>query len=158
MKILKLNHSSDIPYPVGKAMSITKEIVSEMASELRKIYPNKSEPLMFLVRGSSGAILAGIIISMMSEYDDIEIMHIKKHGESSHSGNYYGLWNRPCKTIILDDFIESGKTVNSIYTSVAEDNKNLTIDTLCVSGSVFIEKLCFKPNNLICSRYESNHE
>ena len=154
MKILKLTHPSDIPYPVGRAMSITKEIVSEMSLLLKKIYPNKSEPLMFLVRGSSGAILAGIIISMMSEYDDIEIMHIKKHGELSHSGNYYGLWNRPCKTIILDDFIESGKTVNSIYTSVAEDNKNLTIDTLCVSGSVFIEKLCFKPNNLICSRYD----
>lgn len=157
MRILSLTHPSDIPYPVGKAMSITKEIVLEMASKLRIIYPNKSEPLMFLVRGSSGSILAGIIISMMSEYENIEIMHIKKHGESSHSGNYYR-FHKTCKTIILDDFIESGKTVNSIYTSVAEYNKNLTIDTLCVSGSVFMEKLCFKPNNLICSRYESNHE
>lgn len=157
MKILKLTHHSDIPYPVGRAMSITKEIVSEMALLLKEIYPNKSEPLMFLVRGSSGAILSGIIISMMSEYDNIEIMHIKKHGESSHSGNYYR-FDKQYKTIILDDFIESGETVNSIYNSVTEDNKNLTIDTLCVSGSVFIEKLCFKPNNLICSRYESNHE
>lgn len=157
MKILKLNHSSDIPYPVGRAMSITKEIVSEMASNLRKIYPNKSEPLMFLVRGSSGAILAGIITSIMSEYENIEIIHIKKHGESSHYGNYYR-FDKKYKSIILDDFIESGETVNSIYNSVNEDNKNLTIDTLCVSGSVFIEKLCFKPNNLICSRYESNHK
>lgn len=157
MKILKLTHPSDIPYPVGRAMSITKEIVSEMTSKLREIYPNKSEPLMFLVRGSSGAILAGIITSMMSEYENIEIMHIKKHGESSHSGNYYR-FDKQYKSIILDDFIESGETVNSIYNSVNEDNKNITIDTLCVSGSVFIEKLYFKPNHLICSRYESNHE
>lgn len=157
MKILKLTHLSDIPYPVGRAMSITKEIVSEMALTLKEIYPNKSEPLMFLVRGSSGAILAGIITSMMSEYDNIEIMHIKKHGESSHSGNYYR-FDKQYKSIILDDFIESGETVNSIYNSVNEDNKNVTIDTLCVSGSVFIERLYFKPNNLICSRYESNHE
>ena len=157
MKILKLTHPLDIPYPVGRAMSITKEIVSEMALILKEIYPNKSEPLIFLVRGSSGAILAGIITSMMSEYDNIEIMHIKKHGESSHSGNYYR-FDKQYKSIILDDFIESGETVNSIYNSVNEDNKNVTIDTLCVSGSVFIERLCFKPNNLICSRYESNHE
>ena len=157
MKILKLTHPLDIPYPVGRAMSITKEIVSEMALLLKEIYPNKSEPLMFLVRGSSGAILSGIITSMMSEYDNIEIMHIKKHGESSHSGNYYR-FDKKYKTIILDDFIESGETVNSIYNSVTEDNKNLTIDTLCVSGSVFTARLCFKPNNLICSRYESNHE
>lgn len=157
MKILKLNHSSDIPYPVGRAMSITKEIVSEMSLKLKELYPNKSEPLMFLVRGSSGAILAGIITSKMSKYENIEIMHIKKHGESSHSGNYYR-FDKKYKSIILDDFIESGETVNSIYNSVNEDNKNITIDTLCVSGSVFIEKLCFKPNNLICSRYESNHE
>lgn len=157
MKILKLTHSSDIPYPVGKSMSITKEIVSEMASKLRKIYPNKSEPLIFLVRGSSGAILAGIITSIMSEYENIEIMHIKKSGESSHYGNYYR-FHKPCKTIILDDFIESGETVNSIYNSVIEDNKNLTIDTLCVSGFVNPNRLHFKPNNLICSRYESNHE
>ena len=157
MEILKLTHSSDIPYPVGRAMSITKEIVSEMAYNLRKIYPNKSEPLMFLVRGSSGAILAGIITSIMSEYENIEIMHIKKHGESSHSGNYY-IFHKPCKTIILDDFIASGETVNSIYNSVNDYNGNITIDTLCVSGSVFIERLYFKPNNLICSRYESNHK
>lgn len=157
MKILKLTHPSNIPYPVGRTMSITKEIVSEMSLKLKEIYPNKSEPLIFLVRGSSGAILAGIITSMMSEYDNIEIMHIKKHGESSHSGNYYR-FDKQYKSIILDDFIESGETVNSIYNSVIEDNKNLTIDTLCVSGSVFIERLCFKPNNLICSRYESNHE
>lgn len=157
MKILKLTHSSDIPYPVGRAMSTTKEIVSEMASGLIKIYPNKSEPLIFLVRGSSGAILAGIITSMMSKYENIEIMHIKKSGESSHSINYYR-FDEQCKTIILDDFISSGETVNSIYNSVNEYNKNPTIDTLCVSGSVFIERLCFKPSNLICSRYESNHE
>ena len=67
MKILKLTHPLDIPYPVGRAMSITKEIVSEMALILKEIYPNKSEPLIFLVRGSSGAILAGIITSMMSD-------------------------------------------------------------------------------------------
>lgn len=157
MKILKLTHPLNIPYPVGRAMSTTKEIISEMASELRKIYPNKSEPLIFLVRGSSGAILAGIITSMMSEYEDIEIMHIKKSGESSHSGNNYR-FKKQRKTIILDDFISSGETVNSIYNSVDDYNVNLIIDTLCVSGSVFIERLCFKPNNLICSRYESNHE
>ena len=103
------------------------------------------------MRGSSGAILSGILIGEMIEYD-IYIYHIKKDGEYSHSSDYYPIdFSNP--NIIIDDFISSGETVNAIFEKIQKVNsKELKIDTLCVSGGFNIETLNFRPNNIISGK------
>lgn len=151
MKHLKLNTNNDISYPVGNNMKTTLEIVADMASKIKKLY--SIQPLNLFVRGSSGAILSGLIVSFLKRYD-CRIIHIKKENEYSHGGTSFSLINPTAPNIILDDFISSGETVNSIYLALQKYN-HTNIDVLCVSGTVRPDTLDFNPTYIISGSYKS---
>lgn len=166
----KLKSRTKIPYPVGARMTITMEKVKDMAEKLKKIFPADSLPLngtdkpqlIFNVRGSSGAILSGLITPFLTEYE-VVINYIRKSGERHHGSDDIFL-NVNYPWIIIDDFIDSGETVNDIFRKMMGADWNLSwnnegfelpvkVDCLVVSGEVHQNKLTFVPDNIIAGNY-----
>jgi phosphoribosylpyrophosphate synthetase len=141
-------------YPIGANMENVMEY-SKVFAELVKRYVSLNTRINFLVRGSSGAILGGIVSSLLIDHECI-ISHIKKDGEISH--NFGNLFPKDCYNIIIDDFISTGSTVREIYSRFkAECHIASKVNMLVVSGYVsschidtFVEELdiiiCGKDN------------
>lgn len=147
-----------ISYPVGIRMNETLRIIEEMASLIYKTFPynerymgRRNEYINLYVMGSSGAILAGILITLLKDYT-VTICHIKKEGEVSHGGSNFSSHKRAIN-VILDDFIESGATVNKIYDELKEEYEYFELHLLCVSGPVVQKRLNFTPYNIISAYY-----
>ena len=98
-------------YPIGRDMDNVM-YYAKIFAELITAHAPKDRVLNFLCRGSSGAILAGIVSSLMPEAQT-KVSHIKKEGENSHSE--YLNFAEHDYIIIIDDFISSGNTVNRIH-------------------------------------------
>lgn len=168
-KFHKLKSRTKIPYPVGARMTQTMEKVKDMADKLKKIFPADSLPmngadkpqLIFNVRGSSGAILSGLITPFLTDYE-VVINYVRKSGERHHGSDDIFL-NVNYPWIILDDFIDSGETVNEIYREMFLAMKksyndsywknNTIVSCLIVSGEVHQNKLIFTPDNIIAGNY-----
>lgn len=156
----RLKSKNKIPYPVGYRMSETMKIVEDMASKLKSLFPSEVLPmngpdkpkLIFCVRGSSGAILAGLITPFLIDYE-IVINHIKKDGECSHNDGKPPYLPNEWPWIILDDFILSGETVNEIYKDMCRAHVNCKVDCLCISGFFNQSYIKFKPINVIAGGY-----
>lgn len=111
-----------ISYPVGSNIS---EAIEFIDNAFLSIYINelfKDKDINLWCRGSSGAILAGLLSSKfigMNEYKSIKIIHVKKSGESAH-GHDISEFNSdtPAYNIIVDDFCATGETINHISTSM----------------------------------------
>jgi len=149
MKLISLTTANSINYPIG--VSYLKEnlvVVIEMAYKLRDVFPTESIALW--CRGSSGAIISGIMSSVIS-IDSIN--HVKKEGEDSHSGNCHDTDSNV--NVIVDDFIKSGETVNAIYNKMSSKGISV-VDCLCVSSSVHKERLAFTPKYIIAHRLKSS--
>jgi len=143
-----------IQYPVGSNMNETILAVKNMAEAIKELYPlheNVKYGFNLFVRGSSGAIIGGLISEYLSNYP-IRICHIKKDGESSHHSDKYLTNREAAKNIIIDDFISTGRTINSIYDRMKENEINI-VDLLIVTGTIYESYLRFKPLNIICEDY-----
>jgi orotate phosphoribosyltransferase-like protein len=79
----------------------------------------------------------------------VKIVYIKKEGESSHNNSSI-IFDEDHKSIILDDFICSGTTINTIFNMVRKSHPNFSVDCLCLSGEVDEKVINFKVQNLIC--------
>lgn len=143
----------DMSYPVGRDMDNVLEKVKVFAEYIKKLVPEEKN-ICFLVRGSSGAIIAGILASLLER--PCRISHFKKEGEDSHSfGNPINIEDYH---IITDDFISSGHTVSNIYLNFLKscNYEKTKIDMLVVSASVcsMYQKINFldKVDNIVCGR------
>lgn len=144
-------------------MTQTMEKVKDMADKLKKIFPADSLPLngtdkpqlIFNVRGSSGAILSGLITPFLTDYE-VVINYIRKSGERHHGSDDIFL-NENYPWIILDDFIDSGETIKEIYKAMEQSDwikkYPVKVDCLIVSGEVHQNKLTFVPDNIIAGNY-----
>ena len=134
--------NTEMYYPVGSNMKENLVTIRSYVASIVEEYP--TQPLQLWVRGSSGAIIGGVIAAMLPDRD-INIFHVKKSGESSHSSSPVlpGHIN-----IIVDDFMCSGSTLNSIYTEMRL--RNTVPDTLVISGTVTLDKLEFNVGLYIC--------
>lgn len=146
INFIELEIKQTIPYPVGRDMLRTIEIVQEMCDKLTMLY-EENIFIQLAVRGSSGAIIGGLVASILNHRNIVMITHIKKEGESSHSSGIYGL-KSTYPIVIIDDLISSGSTVNEIYKALNERGY-YDVDTLCISGGVELHRLNFKPKNII---------
>ena len=107
----------------------------------------EDEVIQLVVRGSSGAIIGGLVASILNHRNIVTITHIKKEGESSHSSGIYDL-KHTYPIVIIDDLMSSGSTVCEIYKAL-NDIRYYDVDTLCISGHVELRRLNFKPKNII---------
>ena len=77
----------------------------------------------------------------------VSIKHIKKPKESSHTKNSYLYGSNERVNIIIDDFIETGKTINSINDELK--NKAISCDILIVADNRRLGTLTFQPTYVI---------
>lgn len=67
-------------------------------------------------RGMSGAIVAPMVAVKMNK----PLILIRKPGDGSHSSYRVEGYTIPCKYIIVDDFISSGRTIEAIHQAINE--------------------------------------
>ena len=141
VKFFKIRPKMD--YPVGANIMRNLPIILEMAELLKKAFP--TERIHLWCRGSSGAIIAGIIAT---NFKKVVICHIKKPGESSHSE---GLPKtvKDAVHIIVDDFIGMGATVEEIHLAFKKHTRGKEIDCLCITGKFYINNIHFVPRVII---------
>lgn len=110
MKFIYFKQKRILEYPIGLNMYDAISYIGEITPHLKKII--QEEPLNIWCMGSSGAILAALLVKNIS--NSCKICHVKKRGEQSHE---IGFYNRHVagKNIILDDFSRSCKTLEKIY-------------------------------------------
>lgn len=130
-------------YPVGLRLKDNLPIIQQMAQEINKLHPEGTIALW--CRGSSGLIIGGIIASLLPNRL-ITINHMKKQGEKSHNDNRINLM---CMhNIIVDDFVATGSTVNTMLMEI----RIMGIEhvDLCISGNMN-EDMLEKFDNIILS-------
>lgn len=109
MDIIQLKQY-DFYYPMGPNIMKNLPIINHMVYELKKYYIS-DEHLALWCRGSSGAIIAGIIASLRP---NTIVVHIRKSGEDSHSQTQSPPERDYYKNIIVDDFVSSGNTLTEM--------------------------------------------
>lgn len=145
--------NSGLIYPIGDNMSEALIYIKNIAKKFKSLKISKGKILNIFCRGSSGAILAALFVSLVP--NKVKIIHIKKEGESSHGTSTPFYFSRnDGLNIILDDFIDSGNTMNAIYKEFIKYDCGKDIDFLIVENgtSSNLRKLKFKPLNLITCR------
>lgn len=114
-KIYNVAHGRHISYPVG-----THNLRNDMAigfalgKAINEVYEDKS--VVLVCQGSSGALIS----AWASQHIEgkLRIEHVRKEGESSHSKHSKYNICKADEVIIIDDFIESGGTINRLYQTV----------------------------------------
>lgn len=125
----------DAGYPVGQSIKNWIKISQAMARALKHVFPDNQYPIRLWCQGSSGAMLAALVATH-EELSIHEIIHVKKHGEHSHSSSTYVGSQDYIRNIIIDDFISSGETVKRIYTEFKSSNQHLKIDAILMAGII----------------------
>ena len=132
-------------YPVGEHIGRNLPLIKRMAEHIMSIGKFREQKLNLVCRGSSGAIISGVLATILP--NKIRISHIKKEGEQSHHSttSFY----RDEYNIIVDDLMASGRTLNAIYEYMSTQPYG-TVDCLCIGGKVWTGNLAFKPTFVIC--------
>jgi hypothetical protein len=159
MKLLDLPIQR-IYYPVGEYMDESINYIDEVVKLLINSKHHKRADINIFCMGSSGAILSSLLYSKIHTYCNIiNIIHIKKSGETSHCGRIRE-YNPKYTNIIIDDFTESGNTLKQIIAAIFSFPYNTTIDYLIMSdidGNTFpiVQKL--NPKYVINREWSNSH-
>ena len=117
----------EMNYPIGPNLKVNLPIINNMYRYIKEKFPEGT--ITIWCRGSSGAIIAGIISSKLK--GRARVAYISKPNEKRHDlvspYKYSAGYN-----IIVDDFICTGKTIDDIIKK--SDRKKF--DLLIVSGVV----------------------
>lgn len=147
--IIKDVNLHQIGYPVGEYVQRHIRTIKYYAEIIKRENKDKKKVCLFCM-GSSGAIISAIVCSELDDYFECEINHIKKIGENSHSSATPSM-NPENFNVIVDDFIATGETIQSIL--YRYDRK---FDLLIVSGSVSIytlERIKYKIKKIYVQSY-----
>ena len=157
-KLVYFRNDCRISYPVGQFFFSGFDYIREAASSINKIFPKGK--FILVVRGHSCSILACGIAYILKRKDREVLISVSRKSESTHGCNLEGLPSYiPDDThiIIVDDFVETGETIDAILKDLTERIKNIEIfDMLCVANhwnevdkkfdSHFKYILCNRPN------------
>lgn len=117
--------NKSIKYPVGNNMSPVIDYALDAANTLHKLF--KDDNIALIVRGTSGAIIGGIIANYLISTFGVQtrIFINRKPNEDCHAGNLEDMdivlnhkETEPYRFVIVDDFISTGKTLQSIIEDV----------------------------------------
>jgi len=117
MKLHVIENQSKIKYPVGYNIQDAINFINNVTEVIMQMAKKKQFPLKNIdiwVRGSSGAILGGLLCQRLLAigYENLSVIHIKKEGEDSHVNS---VWKTSSKYhIVIDDFVASGETMDEI--------------------------------------------
>ena len=117
----------EMNYPIGPNIKVNLPIINNMYRYIKEKFPEGT--ITIWCRGSSGAIIAGIISSKLK--GRARVAYISKPNEKRHdivSPYKYSVGYN----IIVDDFICTGKTIDDIIKKSDREK----FDLLIVSGVV----------------------
>lgn len=144
---IELGTAKTLNYPVGDNITENIPRIREMIEVFKTIEYFHNKNLNIICRGSSGAIIAGIFATSLT--NRLKIVHVKKQHEDSHCNSYIHN-DKNWANIIVDDFICSGETVNELGKFIVKESHSGEIDCLCVTGWSMHKKLQFVPRYFIC--------
>lgn len=125
-------------YPVGRYFSSDNfDYVREAASSINKVFPTGK--LILVVRGHSGSILAGGIAYILRRKSRNVLISVSRKPESTHGDNLEGVYpsciSNDTHIIVVDDFIQSGETVETIIKDLTNRLNGVEVfDMLCVAN------------------------
>lgn len=125
-------------YPVGEYFSKENfNYIREVASSINEIFPTGK--LILVVRGHSGSILAGGIAYILKEKDRDVLISVSRKSESTHGDNLEGVYpsciSDNTHIIVVDDFIQTGETIEAILKDLTKRINNMKVfDMLCVAN------------------------
>lgn len=114
-------------HPVGENMPQNLPHILRMAECIKEQNYLK---MILVARGSSGAIIAGIISSI---FGGCPINYVRKEIECEHSGGYYN-YEPGVPIVVVDDFMVTGNTINAIISHLNDCGVHKA-DLLITSGS-----------------------
>lgn len=116
MKFISFKNRFYIDYPFGCHWN--NDYIKESANVIYKKYKNYN--ISLVVRGTSGAMIAGGIISELYRKNistNVNIVIVRKNNENYHGFNLQGL-DKFSKIVIIDDFIDTGFTIKNILNNL----------------------------------------
>lgn len=160
-------NNCSVSYPVGQFFFSSFDYIREAAFSINKILPTGK--LVLVVRGHSGSILAGGIAYILKRKGREVLISVSRKAESTHGDNLEGIPSEvsdDTHIIIVDDFIETGETIEAILKDLTERIGDMEVfDMLCVAnhwdegdltkkgGKAGINKY-WKANKRIASHFE----
>lgn len=170
-KFIHFNHFIKILYPFGIYWS--HEYIQSSAKAIYNTYKEdieKNTIIAFVVRGTSGAMIAGAILNELHHINSSAntcILIVRKDNDTSaHCYSLRGIEDlEEARFIVVDDFIQSGETIKAIlkdldeYFEISSTPKE-KYDMLCISN--YLDVGALKKNRCddyrkwkgICSRFE----
>lgn len=170
-KFIHLDHFISVEYPFG--VHWKHSYIQQSAEAIFNTYKEDIEEgtsITFVVRGTSGAMIAGAMLNELHNINPTTKTYIlivrKKEDTSAHCSSLKGIDEvGTTRFIVVDDFISSGDTIRAIihdlngYFEIIPHSTN-KYDMLCVSN--FIDAKALKKNSCdnymkwkeICSRFK----
>lgn len=169
-KFIHLDHFINVEYPFGVYWK--HSYIQQCAEAIFNTYKEDIEEgtsITFVVRGTSGAMIAGAILNQLNNINPTTktyILIVRKKEDSAHCSSLIGIDEvGTTRFIVVDDFIASGETIKAViqeldkYFEIIPHSSN-KYDMLCVSN--FIDAKTLKKNSYhnwkkwkgICSRFK----
>ena len=130
-------NTCDMQYPVGEYFSKENfDYIREAASSINKIFPTGK--LILVVRGHSGSILAGGIAYILRRKSRNVLISVSRKSEPTHGSNLEGVYpsciSSDTHIIVVDDFVQSGETIETILMDLIMRTNERKFDMLCVAN------------------------
>lgn len=169
-KFIHFDHFIRVDYPFG--VNWEHDYIQQSAEVIYNTYKEDIEEdvsITFIVRGTSGAMIAGAVANelhhIISSIKTCILIVRKSEDYNAHCSSLYGIDRiGAARIVVIDDFITSGDTIEAILQSLDKyfgviSHPTKKYDMLCVSN--FIDTKALKKNSCddykkwkgICSRF-----
>ena len=145
-KFLFYKEKIPVQYPVGLFTENSYCYIKNILEIINELYREKKDSITicFIARGNSGAILSGSLMHFVFRrgYKAYVVLS-RKPSEGSHGNNMQGLYSvktdciaekKELVTIVVDDFIATGATLDYIMSDVETYSVSDKLDILFVSN------------------------
>lgn len=137
MELHVIENQGEIRYPIGSHIVSAISFVDKALLIIEEKIVFKNANILIWCRGSSGAILAGLLASKLIDLYPTtytRVIHVKKTGEQAHATDIEHVSLSTAYTnIIIDDFSYTGETIMSIAREMATKEVQY-IDLLILSN------------------------
>ena len=123
----KVKKLRTMDYPVGPNIKVNLPIINNMYRYIKEKFPEGT--ITIWCRGSSGAIIAGIISSKLK--GRARVAYVSKPNEKRHDKLSAHMYSTGYN-IIVDDFVCTGETINKII----NESTITQFDLLIISGNL----------------------
>ena len=117
----------EMNYPIGPNIKVNLPIINNMYRYIKEKFPEGT--ITIWCRGSSGAIIAGIISSKLK--GRARVVYVSKPNEKRHDTLSPYIYSKGYD-IIVDDFVCTGETINKII----NESTVTQFDLLIISGNL----------------------